>query len=39
MNLQELKVKNPEELLKEADKLGIEKSLIFEKTGFNVCHT
>ena len=39
MNLQELKNKDPEELLKQADKLGIEKPVIFKKTRFNVFYS
>ena len=38
MNLQELKIKDPEELLKQADKLEIENPFFIKKTRFNVCY-
>ena len=38
MNLQELKQKNPAELINEAEKLGIENPSTLEKTGNTFCN-
>ena len=39
MNLQELKQKNPAELINEAEKLGIENPSTLKKTRNIVCYT